>query len=346
MQFTAETIASFLGGDIIGDKNVSVRTVAKIEEGTPGALSFLANPKYEHYIYNTESTIVIVDRTFKPRQQVNATLIAVDDAYGCFAKLLELYAASKPVRRGISGKASIDDSAVIGENCYVGDFAVVEAGVRIGDGTRIYPQVFIGERVRVGRNAVLYPGVRIYEDCVLGDNVIIHAGTVVGADGFGFAPDSDGNFAKIPQVGNVIIEDDVEIGANSCIDRATMGSTVIGRGVKLDNLIQIGHNVTVGPGTVAAAQVGISGSTKVGSHCMLGGQVGIAGHLKIGDRVQIGSKSGVPNSIPDGTTMMGNPAMQAGKFHRSNAIYRHLPELSAQVFRLEKEFGQLLEKIQ
>ena len=344
MKFNAEMIASFLGGEITGNKDAVVSTIAKIEEGHQGALSFLSNPKYEPYIYDTEATIVIVARSFKPERPVKATLIAVDDPYASFAKLLELYAANKPQKTGISPAAAIHAEARLGEGCYVGEFAVIEAGVVTGEGCRIFPHVYLGDRVRLGRNVTLNAGVRIYEDCILGDNVIVHAGTVIGADGFGFAPNEQGEFSKIPQIGNVVIEDNVEIGANSCIDRATMGSTVIKKGAKLDNLIQVGHNVVIGENTVCAAQVGVSGSTKVGRNVMMGGQVGIAGHLTIGNRVQLGSKTGVSNNIPDGETYFGYPALPISKSHRVNAVYRNLPDLSAKVHQLEKALKKLQEE--
>lgn len=344
MQFTAETIAAFLGGEIEGDKNASVREFAKIEEGRPGAISFLANSKYEHYIYDTDSTIVIVSRDFVADSPVRATLIRVEDPYAAFAGILRLYDEARPRPKGVSPRASISESASLGKDCYVGDFAVIEEGAQIGDGCYIYPQSYIGKNVRIGGKTTIYAGVKIYEQCVVGSNATIHAGAVIGADGFGFAPEAGGMYSKIPQLGNVIIEDNVEIGANTCVDRATMGSTIIRSGVKLDNLIQIGHNVVVGHDTVAAAQVGIAGSSKVGSNCMLGGQVGIAGHLNIGNNVKAASQSGVSHDIPDDTAVMGAPAMPGMKFHRSNAIFRNLPELSLRIVDLEKEVKELKKK--
>ncbi len=341
MEFTANLIAGQLGGEVVGDGNAKVNTFAKIEEGHPGALSFLANPKYEHYLYTTRSSVVIVNDSFTPSQPVSATLIRVPDAYACFAKLLELYVSTLPKKRGISTKASIAESASLGADCYVGDFAVIGEKSTVGDGCQIYPQVWIGDGVRIGRNVKLYAGVKIYDGCVLGDNVTLHAGCVIGADGFGFAPTADGTYSKIPQIGNVVIEDDVEIGANTCVDRATMGSTIIHRGVKLDNLIQVAHNVVIGEHTVCAAQVGIAGTSKVGAHCMVGGQVGISGHLTVGDRVQLASKSGITNNVPDGMVMMGLPALPGLKFHRAHAIFRNLPELSQRVSQLEKELNAL-----
>lgn len=342
MEFTAEMIAGAIGGEVVGDKTATVNTFAKITEGHQGALSFLANPKYEHYIYTTRSSVVIVNRSFEPEQPVPATMIRVEDAYGAFAKLLELYVANKPRRTGISERAAIAPSARLGKDCYVGDFAVVDAGAVIGDNCQIFPQAYIGANVRIGNNAIINSGVKIYEECVLGNNVTLHAGCVIGADGFGFAPNAQGSFDKIPQIGNVVIEDDVEIGANTCVDRATMGSTLIRKGVKLDNLIQIGHNVVIGENTVAAAQVGIAGSTQVGHNCMFGGQVGIAGHLSIGDNVKAGSQSGIDNNVESNDTRMGTPSLSGIKFHRSNAIFRNLPELSRTVSRLEKQVAELM----
>ncbi len=346
MEFSAEMIAGFLGGEVIGDKETKVWTIAKIEEGKEGALSFLANPKYEHYLYTTESSIVMVNKSFEPKEPVRATMIRVEDAYACFAKLLELYVANKPQKKGISPQAAIHETATLGEDCYVGEFAVIGENVKIGNGCKIYPQVYVGDNVTLGDQVVLNAGAKIYEGCVVGNRVIIHSGAVIGADGFGFAPTETGEFEKIPQIGNVVLEDDVEIGANTCIDRATMGSTVIRKGAKLDNLIQIGHNVVIGENTVAAAQVGIAGSTKVGANCMFGGQVGVAGHLKIGNRVKVGSQSGIDNNVGDNEMRMGYPALPGLKYHRSNAIFRNLPELANDVHQLKKQMKQLLEEQQ
>ena len=344
MEFTAEMIAGFLGGEIVGDKEAKVHTVSSIEEGKAGSLSYLTNPKYEAYIYTTGASVVLVNRTFEPAQPLSATLIKVDDAGACVLKLLEMYNAAKPRRSGISPLASVCAEAQVGEGCYIGDFAVIEADVKIGNGCQIYPQVYLGTGVSVGEGTILYPGVKVYEGCLIGRNCILHAGAVIGADGFGFMPNAAGGFDKIPQLGNVVIEDDVEIGANTCIDRATMGSTVIRRGVKLDNLIQVGHNVVVGEHTVCASQVGIAGTSKIGRHCMLGGQVGIAGHLTIGDNVQLGSKSGISNNIPEGTVYFGYPALPISRYHRANAVFRNLPELSKTVYRMEKQLNELTGK--
>lgn len=344
MEFTAEMIAGLLGGDIVGDKNAKVHTVSSIEEGKAGSMAYLVNPKYEPYLYTTGASIVLVDRSFSPRQEVRATLIRVDDAGACLLRLLEMYNAAKPQKTGISDRASISSGAVVGEACYVGDFAVIEAGARIGDRCQIYPQVYIGDNVTIGDGTKIFPGVKIYEGCRIGSRCILHAGAVIGADGFGFAPNADGGFDKIPQLGNVIIEDDVEIGANTCIDRAKTDSTIIRHGVKLDNLIQVGHNVQIGENTVSSAQMGIAGSSKVGRNCFLAGQVGIADHIVIGDRVKIGSQSGIDKNIPDDEVRMGTPALPGLKFHRSNAVFRNLPELQQRVNALEKALKQLMEQ--
>lgn len=341
MEFTAEMIASYLGGTVVGDPQTTVSTFAKIEEGHAGALSFLANPKYEHYIYDTQSSIVIVNASFEPQHPVKATLIKVEDAYGSFAKLLELYAAHKPRKTGISQRAEISPDARLGQNCYVGAFAVIEAGAVIGDNVCIYPHTYVGDGVQIGDNTTLYAGVKVYEGCRIGANVIIHAGAVIGADGFGFAPNEAGEYSKIPQIGNVVIEDNVEIGANTCVDRATMGSTRIHRGVKLDNLIQIGHNVQIGENTVSSAQTGIAGTSRVGRNCFLAGQVGIADHVTIGDRVKVGSKSGIDKNVGDDEIRFGYPALPGMQYHRSSAIFKNLPELARRVAELEKQINEL-----
>ena len=339
MEFTAEMIAGFLGGEIVGNKEAKVHTVSSIEEGRAGSLSYLTNPKYEAYIYTTGASVVLVNRTFEPAQPLSATLIKVDDAGACVLKLLEMYNAAKPRRSGISPLASVCAEAQVGEGCYIGDFAVVEAGVKIGNGCQIYPQVYLGTGVSVGEGTILYPGVKVYEGCLIGRNCILHAGAVIGADGFGFMPNAAGGFDKIPQLGNVVIEDDVEIGANTCIDRAKTDSTVIRRGVKLDNLIQIGHNVQVGENTVSSAQTGIEGTSKVGSNCFLAGQVGIADHVNIGNNVKIGSKSGLDKDVPDGEIRFGYPALPGMQYHRSATVFKRLPELEKRVNELEKQLA-------
>ena len=341
MEFTAEMIAGFLGGDILGDKNASVHTVSSIEEGKAGSLAYLNNPKYEPFLYTTGASIVLGDRSFEPAQPVAATLIKVDDAAACVGKLLSMYNAAKPRRKGISDRAAIAGKAQVGEECYIGDFAVIEAGVTIGRNCQIYPQVYLGRGVTIGDNTTLYPGVKIYEGCSVGANCILHAGAVIGADGFGFMPNAEGGFDKIPQLGNVIIEDDVEIGANTCIDRAKTDSTIIRRGVKLDNLIQIGHNVEIGANTVSSAQTGIAGTSRVGSNCFLAGQVGVADHVTIGNRVKVGSKSGIDKDLPDGAIPLGYPPQPGMQYHRAAAVFKVLPELARQVRELEKKIETL-----
>ena len=341
MEFSAEMIAGFLGGEVVGDKDARVHTVSSIEEGKAGALSYLTNPKYEPFLYTTHASIVLVDRSFEPSQPVSATLIRVDNAAECVLKLLEMYNAAKPRREGISPRAVISEKASLGEKCYVGDFTVIEEGVEIGRDCQIYPQVYIGRGVRIGDGTTLYPGVKIYEGCVIGSRCILHAGAVIGADGFGFLPNAAGGFDKIPQLGNVVIEDDVEIGANTCIDRAKTDSTIIRRGVKLDNLIQIGHNVQIGENTVSSAQTGIAGTSRVGRNCFLAGQVGIADHVTVGDRVKIGSKSGVDKNVPDDEVRLGYPALPGMQYHRSSAVFKNLPELARRVAELEKQLENL-----
>ena len=341
MEFTAEMIAGFLSGEVVGDKQTKVHTVSSIEEGRPGSLAYLTNPKYEPFLYTTGASIVLVDKSFTPSQPVAAALVRVDDAGQCVLKLLEMYNAAKPRRKGISPRASVSEEAEVGEECYVGDFAVVERGVRIGKGCQIYPQVYLGAGVTVGEGTILYPGVKIYEGCRVGRNCILHAGAVIGADGFGFMPNAAGGFDKIPQLGNVVIEDDVEIGANTCIDRAKTDSTVICRGVKLDNLIQIGHNVRIGENTVSSAQTGIAGTSKIGSNCFLAGQVGIADHVTIGDRVKVGSKSGIDKNVPDDEIRFGYPALPGMQYHRSAAVFKSLPDMLRQIRELQKEIEKL-----
>lgn len=342
MEFSAQLIANFLQGTIVGDKNAEVHKVDKIEEGKKGSLSFLSNPKYEEFIYTSKASIIIVDNNFTPKHNIETTLIKVENPYACFAKLLDLYISQKPQKSGISPKSSIAESAQIGENLYLGEFAVIDEAAKVGDNCKIYPQVYIGDGAKIGNNVTLHSGVKIYEGCVVGDNVIIHSGAIIGADGFGFAPQADGSYSKIPQIGNVVIKDNVEIGANTCIDRATMGSTIVEQGVKLDNLIQLAHNTVVGENSVMAAQVGIAGSTKVGRNVMMGGQVGVAGHISIADKVVIGSQSGVNNSLKkEGLMLLGYPAIDIKKFHRSAAIFKELPELRNKIWELKKEIENL-----
>ena len=344
MQFSAEMIAAGLGGEIVGNKDVTVSTFAKIEEGHPGAISFLANPKYEPYLYTTDSSIVIVNRSLELKGEVKATLIKVDDAYGCFAKLLELYAAYKPKKSGVHPTAVVAESAKVGEGCYIGAYVVVDEGAVIGEGVSLYPHVYVGDGATIGDGTTLHSGVKVYEGCKIGKRCIIHSGAVVGSDGFGFAPNAQGSYDKIPQIGIVTIEDDVEIGANTTIDRATMGSTVIEKGAKLDNLVQIGHNVVIGESTVMAGQSAVAGSAKVGKRCMIGGQAGVVGHVTVGDGTIVASVTGVSNSVPAGSQIMGNHGIDARRYRRVNAVYRNLPELQRSVNRLEKEVKELKDK--
>ena len=344
MNFKASVIAGFLKGQIEGNPEAEVYDISKIEEGRPGTLSFLANPKYEKYIYETASTIVLVNKDFKPEKPVSATLIRVENAYEAFASLLDLYQQSKPRKTGIHKLASIHENVQLGDNLYVGDYTVIENQAKIGNNVKIYPQVYIGEHVIIGDDTVIYPGVRIYEGCKIGSGCVIHSGVVIGADGFGFAPQENNNYRKIPQVGNVIIEDNVEIGANTTIDRATMGSTIIHKGVKLDNLIQIAHNVEIGENTVIAAQSGIAGSTKIGKDCMLGGQVGIIGHLTIANKVKIAAQSGVMSDVKkEGEILQGSSAIHFKDYWKSYLIFTKLPELRKQLIELARDVKQLKE---
>ena len=344
MEFSAKQIAEYIQGTIVGDENATVNTFAKIEEGIPGAISFLSNPKYTHYIYDTQSSIVLVNKDFTPEKEVKATLIKVDNAYESLAKLLNLYEMSKPKKTGIDPLAYIAPTAKIGENTYIGPFACVGDYAEVGDNTSLHPHATVGSGAKVGNDCILYPHATVYHDCRIGNGCILHAGSVVGADGFGFAPSPEG-YEKIPQIGIVILEDNVEIGANTCIDRATMGATVIHKGVKLDNLIQIAHNVEVGSNTVMASQVGIAGSTKVGEWCMFGGQVGLAGHIKVGDKVNCGAQSGIANNTKSGSTIMGSPAFEVKGFMKSSAAFKKLPEIYLELNALKKEFEELKKQL-
>ncbi len=342
MQFTAGQIADFLNGVVEGDPETAVNDISKIDDGKAGTLAFLSNPKYEKYIYNTDASVVLVNKGFEPREQVHATLVRVDDAYQAVARLLQLREEMKPVPEGIETNVYLHPSAQTGKGLYIGNFSVISAGAVIGDNVKIHPQVFIGENVIIEDETVLHPGVKVYYDCRIGKGCTLHAGVVIGSDGFGFAPQSDKNYRKIPQVGNVILEDRVEIGANTTIDRAMIGSTLIRRGVKIDNLVQVAHNVEIGENTVIAAQTGIAGSTRIGSECMIGGQVGIIGHLTIADGVKIAAQSGVGVSIKEkNSVVQGSPAFQHGRYQRSYVLYRKLPELYKQLRRLENEIESL-----
>ena len=344
MEFSAKQIAAFIQGEIIGDENATVHTFAKIEEGVPGAISFLSNPKYISYIYETQSSIVLVNKDFTPEQEVKTTLIKVDDAYESLAKLLNLYEMSKPKKVGISPLAFIDETAKIGKDVYIAPFACIGEHAEIGDNTIIHPHATIGSGVKVGNNCIIYANATVYHDCRIGNECILHAGCVIGADGFGFAPTPQG-YEKIPQIGIVILEDRVDIGANACVDRATMGATIIHSGAKLDNLVQIAHNDEIGSHTVMAAQVGIAGSTKVGEWCMFGGQVGIAGHIKIGDRVNLGAQSGVPSSIESDKQLIGTPPCEMKPYFKSAAISRKLPDMYLELHKLRKEVEDLKQQL-
>jgi len=347
MQFTASQIAALINGKIEGDTNASVSSFGKIEEAKQGQLSFFANPKYEEYLYSSGASIIIINTAFELRQPVKATLIRVPDAYSAFAILLSEYQKmAQKEMNGIQEPVYISKSASYGKNVFIGAFAYLGDNAIVGDNSKIYPNVFLGNNVKVGANSIIHPGVKIYNDCVIGNNVIIHAGTIIGSDGFGFAPQADGSFKKVPQIGNVIIEDNVEIGANTTIDRATMGSTIIRAGAKLDNLIQIAHNVEVGNSSVIAAQAGISGSTKIGKAVMIGGQAGVVGHINIGDGAKINAQSGVSKSLDAGKAVTGSPAYDYTSALRSQAISRNLPELEKRIKELEAIIKQLLgEKI-
>lgn len=344
MEFSAQQIASFLNGTIDGNPEVKVSNFSKIEEGKPGTLTFLANPKYEHHIYTTEASIVLVNNDFIPSEPIKATLVKVANAYTGLAMLLNLVEQSKRKKTGIDSTAFIAASATVSNDCYIGNFAYIGENAKIGKNCHIYPYAYIGDDVTIGDNCILYPHITIYHDCILGNNCIVHAGAVIGSDGFGFAPEGE-NYKKIPQLGNVIIEDDVEIGANSTIDRAVMDSTIIRRGVKMDNLVQIAHNVEIGENTVMAAQVGIAGSVKVGKHCMFGGQVGLAGHIHIADNVVFGAQSGVISDIKEATTVLGAPAINAKNFMRSSAVFNRLPDMYRTMGQLQREIEQLKKEI-
>ena len=344
MEFTAQQIAAFLRGTVEGDPEVKVSNFSKIEEGKPGTLTFLANPKYEHHIYHTEASIVLVNQDFTPTEPIHTTLIRVENAYTALAQLLNMVEQAKSKKSGVDSTALIAPTASVGEDCYIGNMAYIGERVKLGNNCQVYPFAYIGDNVEIGDNTILYPHVTVYHDCRIGQHCILHAGSVIGADGFGFAPEGE-QYKKIPQLGNVVIEDNVEIGANTTIDRAVMDSTIIRQGVKLDNLIQIAHNVEVGENTVMAAQVGIAGSVKVGKHCMFGGQVGLAGHIQIADDVTLGAQAGVISSVKEATTLLGAPAIQARNFMRSSAIFNRLPELYRTIGQLQREVETLKKEI-
>ena len=344
MEFTAKQIAAYVGGEVVGDENAKVSTFAKIEEGMPGALSFLSNPKYAAYIYDTESSIVLVNDDFVAERPVKATLIRTANAYESLAKLMALYESVKPKKKGVSSMAFVASSATIGENVYIGPFVYIGDKVVVGDNTIIEANVSIGDGAAIGADCILYSGVTIYHDCKVGNRCILHAGCVVGADGFGFAPGADG-YDKIPQIGIAVLEDDVELGANTCVDRATMGATVIKRGVKLDNMVQIAHNVVVDEHTVMSAQCGVAGSTKIGKWCMVGGQTGFNGHIQIGNGVKVGAHSAIPNNVKDGQAVFGYPAFEHTKFVRSSIVFKKLPDMYREMEMLKKEIESLKQQL-
>jgi UDP-3-O-[3-hydroxymyristoyl] glucosamine N-acyltransferase len=342
MEFTALQIASFLKGEVIGDQNVKINNVSKIEKGEPGTLTFLANPKYEPYIYETKASVVLVNRTFKPNKEIKATQIRVEDAYKSLALLMDLYTQSIPTKKGIEEPSFISPSANVGENTYIGAFAYIDEQVTIGANVQIHPHCWIGKQTVIKDNSVIFAGVKLYPETKIGEGCIIHAGAVIGADGFGFAPQEDGTYKKLNQIGHVIIEDDVEIGANTTIDCATMGATIIHKGAKIDNLVQIGHNVEVGDNTVIASQAGIAGSSSVGKNCIIAGQVGIAGHLKLGNRVTLAGKTGVNHNLEDNSTHMGQFSIDAKRFRRAYAVFKNLPEVYRDLNKMKREVDKLI----
>jgi UDP-3-O-[3-hydroxymyristoyl] glucosamine N-acyltransferase len=346
MEFTAEQIAGLLQGEVDGNPSAGVNGLAKIEEGKERSLSFLSNPKYEEFIYTTGSSICIVNKTFIPTKALPSTLtlIRVDDAYACFAKLLEIYNSINRKEPEIEQPSYIHTTASIGTDPYIGAFAYIGKNVKIGNNVQIYPNVVLGDGVHIGDNSILFANVSIYADCVVGNNVIIHSGAVIGSDGFGYAPDESRAYQKIPQIGNVVIEDDVEIGSNCSIDRATMGSTFIRKGVKIDNLCQIAHNVDVDEHTAMAAQVGIAGSAKIGKYVMIGGQTGIAGHLHVADGTKIVAQSGIPSTVKSADTLMGSPAINHNDFKRSYIGFRKLPYILSKIHEFEKQLKELTKK--
>ena len=345
MKFTAQQIADILEGDVVGNPEEEVSKLSKIEEGEKGSLTFLSNPKYNPYLYTTNASIAIVNKSFVPEKEVTTTLIKVDNAYKSFSKLLEFYNEVKNNKSGIEQPSFISESSKIGNNVYIGAFTYIGENVVIGDNVKIYPNCYIGDNTIIGDNCVLFAGVKVYSETQIGNNCKIHSSSTIGSDGFGFAPDENGEYKAIPQIGNVIIEDNVDIGSGSTIDRATLGSTIIRKGVKLDNQIQIAHNVEVGKNTVIAAQTGIAGSTKIGENCMIGGQVGIVGHLVIGNGVKIQAQSGITKNLKDGDTVQGTPAFGYSDFNKSYVYFRNLPKIAATVNKLEKDFSQENQKI-
>lgn len=339
MKFKASQIAEILQGEIVGNPEVEVARLSKIEEGTQGSLTFLANPKYQSYIYQTQASIVIVNNSFVPESPVQATLIKVADAYQAFSKLLEYYNQIKLMKSGMEQPHFLGEGVSIQEGLYLGAFSYIGNGVKIGKNVKIYPNCYVGDNVVIGDNTILFAGVRVYSETVIGKDCTIHSGSIIGADGFGFAPQSDGTFQKVPQIGNVVIEDHVEIGSCSTIDRATLGSTIIRKGVKLDNQIQIAHNVEIGENTVIAAQTGVAGSTKIGKNCMIGGQVGIVGHLTIGNNVKIQAQSGIGRNVKDGEVIQGSPALPYSDYNKSYVYFKNLPKIVQDIENLKKKLS-------
>ncbi|MGV9003757.1 UDP-3-O-(3-hydroxymyristoyl)glucosamine N-acyltransferase [Flavobacterium sp.] len=339
MKFTAAQIAGILEGEVVGNPDAEVTTLSKIEEGKEGSLTFLANPKYVNFIYSTKATITIVNHSFEPENEITTTLIKVEDAYQSFSKLLEYYNQVKLMKSGIEQPSVISEGATYGDNLYLGSFSYIGKNVKIGNNVKIYPNTFIGDNVVIGDDCVFFAGVRIYSETIIGSGCNIHSGSIIGSDGFGFAPNQDGSFTKIPQIGNVILEDNVDIGSCTTIDRATMGSTIIRKGVKLDNQIQIAHNVEIGENTVIAAQTGIAGSTRIGKNCMIGGQVGFAGHIVIGDNVRIQAQSGIGKNVKDGEILQGSPSFNYGDWNKSYVHFRNLPKIVAAVEEIKKKLN-------
>lgn len=337
MEFTARQIAEITGGDVEGNAEAAISRVVKIDEESKGGLSFLANPKYEPFIYTTGADIVIVSREFKAEKSINATLIRVEDPYLAIASLLEIYNKMKLDKTGISEQAHIHESVQLGRDVYIGEFSYIGKDVKLGDGVKVYPHTYIGDGSELGDGSIVFAGARLYHDTLIGRNCTLHSGVIIGSDGFGFAPAGNDEYVKVAQTGNVVIEDDVEIGSNTTIDRATIGSTIIRKGVKLDNLIQVAHNVEIGENTVIAAQTGISGSTKIGKNCMIGGQVGIVGHIRIGDNVKIQAQSGVPSDVEDGSVIMGSPAINLRQYMKAYIHFKNLQDIADRLSALEKK---------
>ncbi|NND09596.1 MAG: UDP-3-O-(3-hydroxymyristoyl)glucosamine N-acyltransferase [Flavobacteriaceae bacterium] len=337
MKFTASQIAGILEGDVVGNPDVEVSKLSKIEEGTMGSLTFLANPKYTSYIYSTDASITIVGKNFEAEETIKTTLIKVEDAYKSFSKLLHYYNKVKMNKVGIEQPSYVSESAKLGEDIYLGAFAYLGNNVNLGDNVKIYPNAYIGDNVTLGNDVVVFSGAKIYSECVIGNNCVINSGAIIGADGFGFSPDENGEYQKVPQTGNVILEDNVDIGAGTTIDRATLGSTIIRTGVKLDNQIQIAHNVEIGKNTVIAAQTGIAGSTKIGENCQIGGQVGIVGHIVIGNNVRIQAQSGIGRNVKDNEVLQGSPALPYSDYNKSYVYFKNLPKIMKNISEIEKK---------